>query len=259
MKRSSKIGIGSGIALLLLVLVLVGCHAATTTMASAGATLNSQSGRTFAVKGVPTLSIHNNAGAIVVKTGSDGKIIVKVVIHHQGTGRIPTFTLNQNRAKNTVSATGTVYPTNGNGQNSIDFIVTVPVHTNLDLVTFAGATSVTSVRGHMQVATNAGTVAMTNVVLKESGTISTKTGTIRFNGSIVSGSTYTLRSNVGAIYAVLASGSYRLRASTNIGDISSDFDSIQNDGSDASGTIGHGPYATLVIENQVGSIHIRKA
>src|SRR5262249_29365643 len=107
---------------------------------------------------------------------------------------------------------------------SVDFIVTVPNTTNLQIHTNAGSITVNGVSGIMSLTSNAGSVGATQSSLTGSSNFQTNAGSINFNGSIGSTGTYEFQTNAGSITMTLTGNpSFHLNANTNAGAINTSF------------------------------------
>jgi Putative adhesin len=86
---------------------------------------------------------------------------------------------------------------------SVDFTITVPPATDLQINTNAGTITVNGISGKMSLISNAGTINATQDTLTGNSTFRTNAGSINFNGSIGSTGTYDFETNAGSINLTL--------------------------------------------------------
>ena len=173
---------------------------------------------------------------------------------------------------------------NNSGQGSVDFDVTVPQDTNLQIRTTSGDVNVDGVKGQMTLSTNSGDIHATNdqfiinsTLSTNSGditarqdslsgqaTIKTDSGDIKFDGSIGTSGTYQFHTGSGSIdITVPFNSAFHVDASTNSGSIASDFPVVRNNnlgpGSTASGDVGGtAPGATMTLITDSGDISLHQ-
>lgn len=152
--------------------------------------------RTFTVSPTSSeLEVINRIGAIRITAvnASMDKIIVNA--HPVDDAKINATQTPQGGIKVEVSGRGTV-----------DFDITVPVTTNLDLLSYKGTISVASVSGPIRARTTTeGDIIFNNLrsLIVEAHSAS---GNVRFNGEILPRGNYTLRSFSGKVEATLPAG-----------------------------------------------------
>jgi hypothetical protein len=215
--------------------------------------------RTFAVGPLPTISIRNNAGSIRLRAGQEGQVDVTTTkrgyIFHQQLNRDAQVWFNQDQGTNTVSARVDGWKLFG--KNSIDFDITVPPHSTLELTTNVGSISIQNIDGQMKLQADAGSIQAEQVHLRGKSTLKTDAGTITFSGSLDPNGEYKLSSDVGNINATLPVGSsFSLNAKTDLGTVTTNLPLAQVKRTKASGHVGSGPYPRLKIETDVGSVQV---
>ena len=120
------------------------------------------------------------------------------------------------------------------------------LHTNAGTMTIRQSTLNGETRGH----TNAGTISIVESALQGNTVFTTSAGTIHFDGELSPNSNSLFKTNVGTIDAILPSGSsFALTAHTSLGSVRNDFHG---------NLVGHGPYARLNLESQMGTISVRR-
>jgi putative adhesin len=155
---------------------------------------------------------------------------------------------------------------NDTGQGSVDFDVTVPQDTNLQITTNSGDINVDGVSGQMTLSVVSGDIHATNDTLSGQDTIKTDSGDIKFDGSISTSGTYHFQTVSGSIdLTVPGSTAFHVDASTNSGSIASDFPGVhvqnnnQGPGSTASGDVGGtAPGATIALNTDSGAINLHQ-
>jgi DUF4097 and DUF4098 domain-containing protein YvlB len=120
------------------------------------------------------------------------------------------------------------------------------LHTNAGTMTIRQSTFNGETRGH----TNAGTISIVESALQGNTVFTTSAGTIHFDGELSPNSDSLFKTNAGTIDAILPSGSsFALTAHTSLGNVRNDFHG---------NLVGHGPYARLNLESQLGTISVRR-
>jgi len=221
--------------------------------------------RTFQVSGSPAaLILNSDAGSVTVNSGNTGSIIVQATKYASFGGNVNNVQVNYSQNVNTLNVTvqrsGSF---NFFNSTSVDFIITVPTTTDLQITTNAGSINVSGVTGKMSLISNAGAIGATQASLTDSSTFRTNAGSINFNGSIGATGTYDFETNAGSIDMTLPGmASFHLNASTNAGSITIGFPavSVQHSGagSTANGDVGNTPGATLTLRTNAGSITLNK-
>lgn len=221
---------------------------------------------TFNVGAQPKIIVKDDVGAIRVHPGGeDQQVIVQVTRHSFGLLGNPasaSVQYEQNNEKNRVTVkarTGWHFL----GKNSVDFDITVPRTSDLDLKTEAGGITVSGVNGQMICASDAGSVKATQVMLRGDSRLKTDAGSITFSGSLHSSGTYTMTTDAGNVTVTLPEETaFRIDAKTDVGSINSDFPLVvQRDfpGAKARADIGAATtYPILKLRTDVGSIYVRQ-
>ncbi|HXZ04243.1 MAG TPA: hypothetical protein VEH81_05380 [Ktedonobacteraceae bacterium] len=219
--------------------------------------------QTFTVSENPALKLSSDTGSVTVNSGSTNRIIVQAKKSVGFGGNLNNIQINYRQIGNTLnvsaSSSGAL---NFFNATSVDFIVTVPNTTDLQIHTNAGSINVNGVSGTMILSSNAGTVGATQSLLTGSSKLHTNAGSITFSGSIGSTGTYELQTNAGSIdVTVTGNSSFHLNANTNAGSITTGFPVNVNrngGGAIANGDVGTSPQATLILSTNAGSITLNK-
>ena len=222
--------------------------------------------RTFTVstEPAPVLTLTSDAGSVTVNRGStNNRIIVQAKKYASFGGNVNNVQINYSQSGNTLTVAANSSGTfNFFNATSVDFIITVPNTTDLQIHTNAGSINVNGVNGKMSLVSNAGTVGARQSSLTGSSMIKTNAGSINFNGSIGSTGTYDFETNAGSIDMTLTGNpSFNLNATTDAGSINTSFPVTVNRntvGATANGVVGTSPQATLTLKTNAGSINLNR-
>ena len=147
--------------------------------------------------------------------------------------------------------------------SSVNFDVTVPTNTDLQLQSNTGTIEVHDVTGTMDLESNTGTITALNDNLTGSSTMRTNTGTVNFSGSISPGN-YQFTTNTGSVDVALPrDSSFHVIAKTDTGSVSTDFPGLSvqhhNVGADLQGDVGTSPsQATVMLTTNTGSVDLHQ-
>ncbi len=217
---------------------------------------------TYAVSAHPTLVINDNNGSITIHRGAADSQLTIQANKHIGIGNAPSVEYNQ--SGNTMAATAQGGSDFGLSGGNVDFDVTVPSNTDLQLHTNAGSIDVNGVSGTMSLTTNAGSVTATQDTLSGQSALKSNAGSITFDGSIIANGQYEFATNAGSVNVTLPdTPAFHVDARTNAGSISSDFASVNREsnsgvGHDAHGDVGSSPTAQVTLQTNAGSIDIHR-
>ncbi len=219
--------------------------------------------RIFAVGASPALMLTSNAGSVTVNRGSDNRIVVQAKKYASFGGNLNNVQTSYSRSGNTI-----IVATNSSGTfnffnaTSVDFTITVPNTTDLQIHTNAGNININGVSGKMSLVSNAGTIGATQSSLTGDSTFKTNAGSINFTGTMGSTGTYDFETNAGSIDMTLTgTPSFHLNATTDVGSINTSFTVTVNHsttGATANGDVGTAPQATLTLKTNAGSINLNK-
>ena len=219
---------------------------------------------TVSTNPAPVLTLTSDGGSVTVNRGSaNNRIIVQAKKYASFGGNLNNVQINYSQSGNTLTVAASNSGTfNFFNATNVDFIVTVPNTTDLQIHTNAGSINVNGVNGKMSLTSNAGTVGATQSSLTGSSTFKTNAGSVNFNGSIGSTGTYDFETNAGSIDMTLSGNpSFHLNANTNVGSINTSFPVTVNRntaGATANGDVGTAPQATLTLKTNAGSINLNK-
>ncbi len=220
---------------------------------------------TFDVSMQPKIAIRNDFGAIRVHSGGEDQQVViqttKSSFGPLGNPARASIFYEQNKEKNRINVkakTGWHLL----AKHQIDFDITLPRQSDLDIRTDAGTIVISGVNGVMNCHSDAGSVKVMDAMLRGDSRLKTDAGTVRFDGSLDPHGSYTMTTDAGSVSVTLpAHASFKLDAKTDVGSINSDFPvTIQHDfpGAKTRGEVGFPPYPTLKLRTDVGSINIRE-
>ena len=214
----------------------------------------------YKMSGQPTIVINDANGNLIVSTSSSkSDVVIQTVQQNSLFGNPVGIQANISQNGNTINA-----GVPNSQQGSVDFHVTVPQSTNLNLQTDSGDISVTGADGQMMLKTNSGDINMSNDFMSGSSTLTTSSGNISFDGTIGSNGTYQFRTVAGSINLTVPNTSvFHIDASTKSGSIINDFPSVSvqnnsNSGATASGNIGGNQGANVTINTDSGDITLHK-
>jgi hypothetical protein len=220
--------------------------------------------RTFTVSTNPALTLTSTAGSVTVNQGSaNNRIIVQARKYASFGGNLNNVQINYGQSGNTIIVAATSSGTfNFFNATSVDFTITVPNTTGLQIHTNAGSINVNGVSGKMSLVSNAGTIGATQSSLNSSSTFKTNAGSINFNGSLSSTGTYDFETNAGSINMTLTGNpSFNLNATTDVGSINTNFPVTVNRnaaGASVNGIVGTSSQATLTLKTNAGSITLNR-
>jgi DUF4097 and DUF4098 domain-containing protein YvlB len=206
--------------------------------------------RTFSVAAETSeLEVVNQTGTIrVTSSGSTGKIIVNARQLDSNTNIEATQNA-QGKVKVEVTGRGTV-----------DFDITVPASSNLDLLCFKGAIIVTNLGGTVRARITDGNIQFTGLRSPRVEAHSTK-GNVSFSGEVLPTGSYTLKSFSGRVDATLPSNAdFRLSAASfrggmDLGGFQMKFEKQTDQLVEASYGAGR---ASVHLWTQEGSIHLHR-
>jgi hypothetical protein len=219
--------------------------------------------RSFPVGASPALMLTSDAGSVTVHRGSTNSIVVQATKYASFGGNLNDVQVNYSQSGSTVNVavhrSGTF---NFFNATSVEFMITVPPTTDLQLTTNAGSITVSGVSGKMSLISNAGTIGATQASLTGSSTFRTNAGSITFNGAIGTTGTYDFETNAGSIDMTLpGTASFHLNATTDVGSITTSFPVTVNRsgaGATANGDVGTAPQATVTLKTNAGSISLNR-
>ena len=218
---------------------------------------------TFAVGESPALTLTSNAGSVTVNSGNTNRIVVQAKKYASFGGNLNNVQINYSQSGNTVNVTAQSSGTfNFFNATSVDFTITAPPATDLQINTNAGSVKVNGISGKMSLVSNAGSIGVTQASLTGSSTFKTNAGSINFNGAIGTTGTYDFETNAGSIDMTLTgTPSFHLNASTDVGSINTNFPVTVNRstaGATMNGDVGTAPQATLTLKTNAGSITLNR-
>ncbi len=224
--------------------------------------------RHFTVSTAPTVVINNDTGNIRVQAGSTASDVTIQAFKHAGLGGNMSdvqVSYNQSSASTIIVNVNRSTSFNFFNSPSVDFEVTVPANTALELRTNTGSIDVSGVSGRMSLLSNTGSVGMRDGVLTSDSTLKSNTGSITFNGSISKTGTYQFMTNTGSVNVTLpASSVFHVDATTDTGSITSTFPGVNVQHPNFTGAVAHSdvgssPQATVTLSTNTGSINLHQS
>src|SRR5258706_3027797 len=202
----------------------------------------------------PTIIINDASGNIQVHSGdSSGSVNVQTIKQADGFGNPKDEHVTYNKSPDGSSLTIDF----AGGSGSVDFNVTVPGNSNLNLQTSSGDVTVDSINGQISMSTDRGDITATNDTFSGStklttgsgditakqdllngpATLHTDSGDITFDGAINGNGNYQFTTGHGDINATLSDNTgLDVNASTDNGSINSGIPIVRAQNNDAGGT-----------------------
>lgn len=212
----------------------------------------------------PTIIVNNDIGTIVVHTGGAPNVVTIAETRTNtlfgGSPNSVQAVYNQSNDGNTITvAVNRPAGTSFFNITTVNFDISVPSITNLQLSTSTGSVSVNGINGTMSLQSGTGSVSASQVGLTASSLLKTNTGLVNFSGTIGTSGTYQFQSNTGTVSVTLPrSASFRLNAKTSTGTFNTGFPGIHVQhntvGSQASGNVGSSPTSTVTLTTNTGTI-----
>ncbi|MGH9836734.1 MAG: DUF4097 family beta strand repeat-containing protein [Blastocatellia bacterium] len=206
--------------------------------------------RTFSVTPETSeLEVVNQVGTIkVTPSAAAGKIVI-IARQLDGNTKIDATQNAQEKVKVEVTGRGTV-----------DFEITVPPSSNLDLLCYKGAITVTNLGGSVRARITDGSIQFTGLRSSRVEAHSTK-GNVSFSGEVLPSGSYTLKSFSGRVDATLPTNAdFKLSAASyrggmNLGGFQMKFEKQTDQLVEASHGAGR---ASVYLWTQEGSIHLHR-
>lgn len=261
--------------------------------------------KTFNVGSRPGLVLTNNSGDVHIVSGPAGQITVvaRQRVFIGSNDPLPVqYTLDSVGDTLTVSADNTATFVVFSGSSGIDFDVTVPSQTILnvqtssgditaqgvtgkmflttssgDITTNGGSGQITlgtdsgdihasNISGQMTLTTSSGSITATNASASGASIFQTDSGDIHFSGSLADTGTDRLKADSGSITLTLSNDTaFQVQASTDSGNIHSEFAGVNvsrgdSSGASAIGRVGSGSsFAQVTIQTDSGDINLHRA
>lgn len=145
----------------------------------------------------------------------------------------------------------------------VDVDIALPTRVDLNLVTKAGAITVTDAHGQLDSTSTAGTITVRHSLLGGDTHLSTEAGSIHFEGAIEPQGRYQFTTTMGAIHVTLLDvPAFHVDAATTLGAITTNLPSVVVSrptvvGSEAHGNVGLQPRALLILKSTIGAIELQ--
>jgi hypothetical protein len=216
----------------------------------------------YQVNSLPTLIIHEHTGSITIRKGGDNsRVTIKAMKRVSAFNTIPTVAYSQNG--NTITADehggGSLF-----GFSNVNFDVTVPSNTNLQIHADTGEIQVSDINGAMSLTTNTGTISAEQDILNRQSVLHSDTGSVTFSGSLTPNGHYEMSSDTGSVDVTLPTeAAFHVDATTNAGTFSCSFPGLKAEQLNALGSVVHGdvgntPGANLTLKTNTGAIDIHQ-
>ena len=216
----------------------------------------------------PSLVVTNDEGFIHVRPGSSNTVNITVTKVGDGYGASPDdfkVTAAQNGNTITIQITNdSIHFLDFSAMSHADLDVTMPATSDLQLKTDSGDVVVTGIEGKLNLASNSGSLQATGVSLSSGSELNTDSGSLTMQGSIGPDGPYTFQSNSGDVDVALPrNASFHVDLETNSGSITNDFSNAMlhqapTDGKKITGDVGSSPQATVTLQSDSGSLHLRQ-
>ena len=215
----------------------------------------------------PTLIVTNNSGFVHVHAGAGNTMTVTATKVGDSFGASPDdFKVRYTQHGDTITIqvnNDSIHPFDFSTTSQADLDVTVPTRSDLQLETDSGDITANGIYGKMTLTSNDGSLQATEDSLKSGSRLTTDSGSITMRGSIGATGNYMFQSNSGTIDVTLpASTSFHARLVSNSGGITNEFpiaNAHQSGVDDRTiiGDVGISPQATLSIQSDSGTLHLR--
>lgn len=226
----------------------------------------------FSVRPHSKLAVENEVGDIVVRVGSGDLITIEATKHARAANQDRALSV-LDRIEIDTSSNGETtnikvdLPNNlGAGGASVDFVITAPAQTRLEINNQVGDVEVQGLEERMDVRVDVGDIDLSSVTLADDSELKSDVGDVQFAGILPDSGEVEFQSDVGDIRLWLPSNSsFYLEADTSVGSIDTDFPIDVDDsgstfspGAKLEGSVGVDPETTLKLHTGTGSIVIRQ-
>lgn len=227
----------------------------------------------FSVQEPVQLTVDVPVGSIDVSVGAGDTVDVQAVIKVYASSQERAqeylermrFDASQSGSEVRVIASWTQPPSGWRGRSpEVELRIAVPANTTSRISLDVGEITVAGTQGDLDIKADVGKVVVRDVQVADSLEIDTDVAEIDFRSALTEGADYEFNSDVGAINLWLpADSSFRLRASSDVGGVSVQFDVVGEEsrsfvGKTVEGVV-NGPTDTSVsAESNVGAVTIHK-
>jgi hypothetical protein len=221
--------------------------------------------RHFSVNGHPHIVVNNEVGTIHIRATSDANTVqfqTKRRTKRLGKSANESWVCYEqldegNEVKAEVER---VYTPNDNLPQSIDFNITVPHSTDLELSTSVGDIWVTGIRGQLTLQSDIGSIYVREGLLSGNSLLKTSLGSVNFHEAIDPSGTYHFATETGSVDVILPDDTaFELDASTNFGTITTvvpDMKMAYRTKCEVHGDAGIPPRASLSLRSITGSVSV---
>lgn len=217
----------------------------------------------------PALIVSDDDGFVHVRPGTGNTVTVTTTKVGDSFGASPDdFKVSYSQSGNTITIqvhNSSIHPFDFSAASQANLEVTVPVKSDLKIQTDSGDIAATGIQGKLTLMSNSGSMQVADASLKDASSLITDSGSITMTGSIDTTGRYMFQSNSGSIDIALPRGtSFHADLTSNSGTITNDFpivparQPVASARTTVSGDVGSAPQATVTIESDSGSLHLRQ-
>jgi hypothetical protein len=221
--------------------------------------------RHFSVNRQPHIVVNNEVGTIHIKATSDANTVhFQTKRHTKRLGKSANESwvcYEQLDVANEIRAeVERVYSPNDNLPQSIDFNVTVPHNTDLEVITSVGDIWVTGIRGQLTLQSDIGSIYVREGLLSGNSMLKTSLGSVNFHEAIDPHGTYQFATETGLVNVILPDDTaFELDASTTFGNITTvvpEMKMAYRTNSEVHGDAGIPPRASMTLRSITGSVSV---
>jgi len=221
--------------------------------------------RHFSVSEHPHIVVNNEAGTIRIKANkTSNSVTFQTKRHSKRFGKTANeswISYEELKEGNEIRAdVERVYAPGTNLPQSIDFIITVPHHSDLEINTNVGDIWVTGISGQLSLLSDIGSIYVKEGLLSGNSVLKTNLGSVNFHEAIDPVGSYQLATETGSVYAILPDDTpFELDASTKFGNITTVVPNMKmayRTSSEVHGDAGAPPRASLKLSSVTGSVSV---
>jgi len=221
--------------------------------------------RHFSVSEHPHIVVNNEVGTIHIKANkTTNSVTFQTKRHSKRFGKTTNeswISYEQSKEGNEIRADAErVYAPGTNLPQSIDFIITVPYNTDLEINTNVGDIWVTGICGQLSLLSDIGSIYVKEGFLSGNSLLKTNLGSVNFHEAIDPMGSFQLATQTGSVHVIVPDDTpFELDASTNFGNITTvvpDMKMAYRTSSEVHGDAGVPPRASLKLSSITGSVSV---
>jgi predicted membrane protein len=221
--------------------------------------------RRFIMDEHPHVVVNNEMGSIHVKASKDAHTVIFQTKHHSKrfdkAANESWVSYEHTKDENEIRAdVERVYSSESNLPKSIDFMITVPCHADLELHTNVGDIRVSGISGELCLQCDIGSIYVIEGMLNGNSILKTNLGSVNFHEAIDSSGSYQFATETGSVHVILPDDTpFELDASTQFGNITTvvpDMKMAYRTSSEVHGDAGRPPRASLKLSSITGSVNV---